>query len=150
MKVYDNGLSLNTKILTGVNKLADAVSATLGPKGKNVVIHFKGKKPIITKDGVTVAEAIELQDPFENVGAQVLKQASAVTATEAGDGTTTATVLARSIMNEAQKYMQAGKLVSDMVILKMMQDRLAEDDCSMGNILDGLNLMLVIKVLFQP
>ena len=114
MKVYDNGLSLNTKILTGVNKLADAVSATLGPKGKNVVIHFKGKKPIITKDGVTVAEAIELQDPFENVGAQVLKQASSVTAQEAGDGTTTATVLARSIMNEAQKYIIAGASPTDL------------------------------------
>ena len=114
MKVYDNGLSLNTKILTGVNKLADAVSATLGPKGKNVVIHLKGRKPIITKDGVTVSEAIEFQDPFENVGAQVLKQASAVTAQDAGDGTTTATVLARSIMNEAQKYIIAGASPTDL------------------------------------
>ena len=114
MKVYDNGLSLNTKILTGVNKLADAVSSTLGPKGKNVVIHLKGRNPIITKDGVTVAHSIELQDPFENVGAQVMKQASAVTATEAGDGTTTATVLARSIMNEAQKYIIAGASPTDL------------------------------------
>lgn len=114
MKVYDNGLSLNTKILAGVNKLADAVSATLGPKGKNVVIHQKGRNPIITKDGVTVAQAIELQDPFENVGAQVLKQASAVTAQEAGDGTTTATVLARSIINESQKYIIAGASPTDL------------------------------------
>jgi len=114
VKVYDNGLSLNTKILTGVNKLADAVSATLGPKGKNVVIHIKGKNPIITKDGVTVAQSVELQDPFENVGAQVVKQVSAVTAQQAGDGTTTATVLARSIMNEAQKYIIAGASPTDL------------------------------------
>jgi chaperonin GroEL len=108
VKVYDNGLSLNTKIVSGINKLADAVSSTLGPKGRNVAIHLKGRQPIITKDGVTVASVIEYEDPFENVGAQVLKQASAVTATEAGDGTTTATVLARSIINEAQKYIIAG------------------------------------------
>jgi chaperonin GroEL len=114
VKVYDNGLSLNTKILSGVNKLADAVSATLGPKGKNVVIHVKGRNPMITKDGVTVAQAVELQDPFENVGAQVLKQVSAVTAQEAGDGTTTATVLARSIMCEAQKYIIAGASPTDL------------------------------------
>jgi chaperonin GroEL len=113
-KVYDNGLSLNSKILTGVNKLADAVSCTLGPKGRNVIIHSKGKNPVITKDGVTCAAAITLEDPFENVGAQVLKQASAVTATEAGDGTTTATVLARAIVNQAQKYIIAGASPTDL------------------------------------
>jgi len=113
-KVYDNGLSLNSKILNGVNKLADAVSCTLGPKGRNVIIHGKGKNPIITKDGVTVANAVLFEDPFENVGAQVLKQASAVTATEAGDGTTTATVLARAIVNQAQKYIIAGASPTDL------------------------------------
>jgi len=113
-KVYDNGLSLNSKILTGVNKLADAVSCTLGPKGRNVVIQSKGKNPVITKDGVTVANAVVLEDVFENVGAQVLKQASAVTATEAGDGTTTATVLARAIVNQAQKYIIAGASPTDL------------------------------------
>ncbi len=113
-KVYDNGLSLNSKILTGVNKLADAVSCTLGPKGRNVVIQSKGKNPVITKDGVTVANAVVLEDAFENVGAQVLKQASAVTATEAGDGTTTATVLARAIVNQAQKYIIAGASPTDL------------------------------------
>jgi len=76
LKVYDNGTSLNKAILDGVNKLADAVSSTLGPKGRNVVIHLKGRNPIITKDGVTVAKNIEYENPFENVGAQVLKQAS--------------------------------------------------------------------------
>lgn len=108
MKVYDNGSTLNTKIVSGVNKLADAVSSTLGPKGKNVILAAKGRNPIITKDGVTVAQFFELQDPFENAGAQIIKQVSAVTATEAGDGTTTATVLARAIINQAQKYIVAG------------------------------------------
>lgn len=108
MKVLDNGFSLNVKILAGVNKLADAVSSTLGPKGKNVILHQKGKNPIITKDGVTIANFFELQDAFENVGAQILKQASAATAQDAGDGTTTATVLARAVMQAAQKYIVAG------------------------------------------
>ena len=113
-KVYDNGLSLNSKILNGVNKLADAVSCTLGPKGRNVIIQNKGKNPLITKDGVTVANAVYFEDVFENAGAQVLKQVSATTATEAGDGTTTATVLARAIINQAQKYIIAGASPTDL------------------------------------
>ena len=108
MKVYDNGNSLNTKIVSGVNKLADAVTSTLGPKGRNVIIQQKGRTPFVTKDGVTVAEFVEYEDPFENAGAQIIKQASSVTATQAGDGTTTATVLARAIVNGAQKYIAAG------------------------------------------
>lgn len=108
MKVYDNGNSLNTKIVSGVNKLADAVTSTLGPKGRNVIIQQKGRPPFVTKDGVTVAEFVEYEDPFENAGAQIIKQASSVTATQAGDGTTTATVLARAIINGAQKYIAAG------------------------------------------
>lgn len=114
MKVYDNGSSLNTRVVNGVNKLADAVSSTLGPKGRNVIIQPKGKSPFITKDGVTVAEFIEYEDPFENAGAQIIKQASAVTANQAGDGTTTATVLSRSIFNEAQKYIVAGADPTDL------------------------------------
>ena len=114
VKIYDHGQSLNGKIVNGVNKLADAVSCTLGPKGRNVVIHNKGRNPVITKDGVTVANAVVLEDAFENVGAQVLKQASAVTATEAGDGTTTATVLARAIVNQAQRYIIAGASPTDL------------------------------------
>jgi len=113
-KVYDSGLSLNSKILSGVNKLADAVSSTLGPKGRNVIIHNKGKNPVITKDGVTVANSVYLEDVFENAGAQVLKQVSSVTATEAGDGTTTATVLSRAIINQAQKYIIAGASPTDL------------------------------------
>ena len=123
-KAFDNGSSLNSKIISGVNKLADAVTCTLGPKGRNVVIHQKGKNPFITKDGVTVASHVELEDPFENVGAQIIKQASAVTNTEAGDGTTTATVLARAIVNHAQKYIVAG--ASPVALKRGMDSAVAE------------------------
>jgi chaperonin GroEL len=107
-KVYSNHSDLNEKILRGVNILADNVAATLGPKGRNVILKAKGGNPVITKDGVTVAKFIELDDPFENLGAQVIKQASQVTNANAGDGTTTATVLAREIIRQSQKYIAAG------------------------------------------
>jgi len=109
-----NKEELTRSILSGVNKLADSISATLGPKGRTVLLQVKGKKPIITKDGATIADFLVLDDPFENIGAQVLKQATLATVTEAGDGTTTATVLARSIMNEAQKYIIAGASPTDL------------------------------------
>jgi chaperonin GroEL len=108
MKKYDDGSSLSQKILDGVNKLADNVAATMGPRGRNVVIHPKTGTPIITKDGVTVARFVDFADPFENVGAQIIKQASEETNTSAGDGTTTAIVLSRAIFVEAQKYIAAG------------------------------------------
>lgn len=108
-KHYDNGNSLNEKILKGMNTLADNVGATLGPKGRNVILYDKKQNiPVITKDGVTVAKFVELDDPFENVGVQILKQAAEQSAAKAGDGTTTATVLARGILNRAQKYIAAG------------------------------------------
>jgi len=107
-KNYQNGKDLQVRIIDGVNKLADNVASTLGPKGRNVILHKKGGRPIITKDGVTVAEFIELDDPFENAGAQIIKQAASQTNLKAGDGTTTSTVLARSILNNAQKYLAAG------------------------------------------
>ena len=107
-KVFDDGYSLNKKILTGVTKLAKNVSTTMGPRGKNVILHQKGKNPIITKDGVTVAEFIEFEDPFENVGAQIIKQVARQSASSAGDGTTTATVLAHSILVQAQPFLAAG------------------------------------------
>lgn len=113
MKIQ-NKEELTRSILSGVNKLADSISATLGPKGRTVLLQVKGKKPIITKDGATIADFLVLDDPFENIGAQVLKQATLATVTEAGDGTTTATVLARSIMNEAQKYIIAGASPTDL------------------------------------
>tara|TARA_Y100000310_G_scaffold314450_1_gene363800 strand:- start:101 stop:1696 length:1596 start_codon:yes stop_codon:yes gene_type:complete len=99
---------LNQKILEGVNKLADNVAATMGPKGRNVILHAPNHNPIITKDGVTVANFIDFEDPFENVGAQIIKQASEETNSNAGDGTTTATVLARAILVEAQRHLVAG------------------------------------------
>ena len=107
-KQYCDGRSLSEALLKGANVLADNVSSTLGPRGRNVILQEKGKTPIITKDGVTVANFIELSDPFENLGVQVIKQASQQTATLAGDGTTTSVVLSRAILREAQRYLTAG------------------------------------------
>jgi len=92
----------------GVDKLADAVSTTLGPKGRNVALDKKFGAPTVTHDGVTVAKEIELDDPFENMGAQLLKEAATKTNDIAGDGTTTATVLAQAIVNEGLKNVAAG------------------------------------------
>src|SRR6187549_450743 len=95
-------------ILRGVNRLADAVKVTLGPKGRNVVLDKKFGSPLITKDGVTVAKEIELKDPLENMGAQMVKEVASKTSDVAGDGTTTATVLAQSIFREGVKTVAAG------------------------------------------
>src|SRR5689334_4023644 len=95
-------------ILRGVNKLADAVKVTLGPKGRNVVIEKKFGSPTITKDGVTVAKEIELGDPLENMGAQMVREVASKTSDVAGDGTTTATVLAQAIYREGSKNVTAG------------------------------------------
>src|ERR1700689_4236115 len=95
-------------ILRGVNTLADAVKATLGPKGRNVVIEKKFGSPTITKDGVTVAKEIDLKDPLENVGAQLVREVASKTSYVAGDGTTTATVLAQAIFREGVKTVAAG------------------------------------------
>ncbi len=96
------------KILSGVSQLTDAVKATLGPKGRNVVIDKKFGSPTITKDGVTVAKEIELKDPFENMGAQMVREVASKTSDVAGDGTTTATVLALAIYREGSKNVTAG------------------------------------------
>src|SRR5437016_1372484 len=95
-------------ILRGVNMLADAVKITLGPKGRNVVLDKKFGSPTITKDGVTVAKEIELKDPLENMGAQMVKEVASKTSDVAGDGTTTATVLAQAIFREGVKTVAAG------------------------------------------
>ena len=95
-------------LLKGVNVLAAAVKATLGPKGRNVVIDKKFGSPTITKDGVTVAKEIELKDPYEDMGAQMLKEVASKTSDIAGDGTTTATVLAQAIVREGLKNVTAG------------------------------------------
>ena len=93
---------------TGLDKLAEAVATTLGPKGRNVALDKKWGAPTITHDGVTVAKEIELEDPYENMGAQLLKEAATKTNDVAGDGTTTATVLAQAIVNEGLKNVAAG------------------------------------------
>ena len=107
-KHYIDGEDLQKKILAGVNKLADNVAATLGPNGRNVVLARNSGNPIVTKDGVTVAKFVDLEDPFENAAAQLLKQAASETNNIAGDGTTTSTVLAREIYSKSQKYLSAG------------------------------------------
>jgi chaperonin GroEL len=107
-KHYSSGSDMNQKILNGINILADNVASTLGPRGRNVILQEKNKRPIITKDGVTVAEFVDLEDPIENAGAQIIKQAAMQTNLDAGDGTTTATVLSRAILTKAQKYISSG------------------------------------------
>jgi chaperonin GroEL len=110
-------------ILSGVNTLADAVKVTLGPKGRNVVIEKAFGSPVITKDGVTVAKAIVLQDRFENMGAQMVKEVAARTSDIAGDGTTTATVLAQAIFREGSKLVAAG---NDPMAIKRGIDKAVE------------------------
>src|ERR1700676_740794 len=104
--VYSRGA--RARILHGVNLLANAVKVTLGPKGRNVVIEKSYGSPVVTKDGVTVAKEIELHDKFENMGAQMVREVASRTSDKAGDGTTTATVLAQAIFVEGSKYVAAG------------------------------------------
>ena len=104
----------------GVDKLADTVKVTLGPKGRNVVLDKKFGSPLITNDGVTIAKDIELEDPFENMGAQLVKEVATKTNDVAGDGTTTATLLAQALVREGMKNVVAG--ANPMVIKKGMQE----------------------------
>ena len=97
-----------SKLKRGVDQLAEAVKVTLGPKGRNVVIDKKFGSPTVTKDGVTVAKEVELSDPIENMGAQMVKEVATKTSDLAGDGTTTATVLAQAIFREGLKNVTAG------------------------------------------
>jgi chaperonin GroEL len=115
------------KILKGVNVLADAVTVTLGPKGRNVVLEKSFGPPTVTKDGVTVAKEIELEDKFENMGAQMVKEVASKTSDVAGDGTTTATVLSRAIYTEGIKMVAAGH---DPMSLKRGIDRAVEAVCA--------------------
>lgn len=107
-KIFSNGNSLNQKLLEGINVLADNVASTMGPRGRTVIIHEKDRRPFATKDGVTCAKFVSLEDPIANVAVQIMKQAAEETANTAGDGTTTSTVLARAILVESQKYLAAG------------------------------------------
>src|SRR5881392_1621776 len=97
-----------TAMLRGVNALANTVKVTLGPKGRNVVLSRKFGSPLVTKDGVTVAKEIDLKDPYENMGAQMVREVASKTSDVAGDGTTTATILAQAIYREGIKNVAAG------------------------------------------
>ena len=104
-KIIETGSDSRAKLLKGVEQLAKAVVSTLGPNGRNVIIAQQyGNLPISTKDGVTVAKTIALKDPVENLGAQMVKQAAIKTGEIAGDGTTTATLLAKELIEECMKY----------------------------------------------
>src|SRR5919198_2942335 len=107
-KQLNNSEKPRRALKRGVDALADAVKITLGPRGRNVVLDKKFGPPTITNDGVTIAKEIELEDPFENMGVQLLKEAATKTNDIAGDGTTTATVLAQAIVNEGFKNVTAG------------------------------------------
>ena len=107
-RAYDDNQTLQQKIFVGANKLADNVASTLGPRSRNVLLQEKGKTPFITKDGVTVAAFVASDDPFENAAVHIIKQAAVETNNSAGDGTTTATVLARAILTESQRYLASG------------------------------------------
>src|SRR5499425_232380 len=104
--IFDEAARQN--LLKGVSKLAKAVTATLGPKGRNVVLDKKFGSPTVTKDGVTVAKEIDLEDPYENMGARMVREVASKTSDVAGDGTTTATVMAEAIFNEGLKAVVAG------------------------------------------
>src|SRR5215467_12299445 len=110
-------------MLRGVNALADTVKVTLGPKGRNVVLNRKFGSPLVTKDGVTVAKEIDLPDRYENMGAQMVKEVASQTSDLAGDGTTTATILAQAIFREGIKNVSAGSNPMD---LKRGIDRAVE------------------------
>ena len=104
--IFDEGA--RSSILRGVSILTEAVKATLGPKGRNAILDKKFGPPTITKDGVTVAKEIELKEPYENMGAQLVREVASKTSDVAGDGTTTATVLAHAIIREGIKNVTAG------------------------------------------
>lgn len=108
------GNDARSRMVNGVNVLADAVKVTLGPKGRNVVLERAFGGPTITKDGVSVAKEVELKDKFENMGAQMVKEVASKTSDNAGDGTTTATVLAQAIVDEGMKYVAAGMSPMDL------------------------------------
>lgn len=134
------GIEARVALENGVNKLANTVKVTLGPKGRNVVLDRKYGSPLITNDGVTIAKDIELDDPFENMGAQLVKEVSTKTNDVAGDGTTTATVLAQAMIVEGMKNITAG--ANPIILRKGMQKATnvaVEKISSMSQVVDGRN-----------
>lgn len=125
------GDEIRQRLLSGANKLADAVSSTLGPRGQNVILYKRGADPVITKDGVTVARIIELEDDYEQAAVEVLRQAALETEKTSGDGTTTSTVLARAILSASQKHIAAGASSIDIkrgidVAVEAITDKISE------------------------
>ena len=118
-KMIEFGEDARKKLQSGIDQLADTVKVTLGPKGRNVVLAKKYGSPLITNDGVTIAKEVELEDPFENMGAQLVREVATKTNDVAGDGTTTATLLAQAIIREGLKNVSAG--ANPMVMRKGMQ-----------------------------
>jgi len=108
MKQYSDGKDLHKELLAGVNKLADNVASTYGPKGRNVILRKKDGRPVITKDGVTVARFVNLEDPFQDAAVEIVKQASEKTNSDAGDGTTTSTILARAVFSKSLELIEKG------------------------------------------
>ena len=128
------GVDARKALEAGVNKLADTVRVTIGPKGRNVVLDKQFGAPLITNDGVTIAKEIELEDPFENMGAQLVKEVATKTNDVAGDGTTTATVLAQAMIHEGMKNLEAG--ANPIVLRKGMKkatDKAVEAIASMSS-----------------
>jgi chaperonin GroEL (HSP60 family) len=131
--VYDE--SARNLILSGVNSLANAVKVTLGPKGRNVVIQKSFGSPTVTKDGVTVAKEIELDDKFENMGARMVREVASKTSDVAGDGTTTATVLAQAIFREGSKLTAScPEVPGGGTASPYCQQRFCRLDCGFGKI----------------
>src|SRR5256886_1324583 len=136
MLAYDE--EARQKLLAGVTKLARAVACTLGPRGRNAVLDKGWGSPTVTKDGVSVAEEIELSDPYENMGAQLVKEAASKTSDVAGDGTTTATVLAEAIYREGLKMIAAGH--DPMALTRGIQkgvDRVVEELAKLAEKIDS-------------
>ena len=124
MIVY--GEDARKKLQSGIDQLANTVKVTLGPKGRNVVLGKKYGAPLITNDGVTIAKEVELEDPFENMGAQLIREVATRTNDVAGDGTTTATLLAQAITREGLKNLSAG--ANPMVMRKGIEKAVAAGD----------------------
>lgn len=148
MKKYSSEDELKRRILRGSKILADNVGSTLGPKGRNVILHPKGHSPIVTKDGVTVARFVSLDDPFENLAAEIIKQASLQTNEDAGDGTTTACVLANAIFGAAQRHIIAGEapiLISRGIerITSLLCDKIKEKAKRISSLSDIRNIATI-------
>ena len=136
------GVDARKALEVGVNKLADTVRVTIGPKGRNVVLDKQFGAPLITNDGVTIAKEIELEDPFENMGAQLVKEVATKTNDVAGDGTTTATVLAQAMIHEGMKNLEAG--ANPIVLRKGMKkatDKAVEAIAAMSSKVAGKHQM---------